>query len=1162
MSEHKRQHTRQALFHDAVLNSKMTGRVNCKIRDYCPGGMFVAWENQSVRQALVRDDEVSISFAVKLKGGKQHECQINASIAQAFDTGAGLSFVDIQPSALKILQQLAEKQAQKKAPQTINKGSANIVVALKDLIDQTTKIIIENYLSMVDETLFVAASDARTSNEQTDLFAAIKTVKARRDELKSRIKQLVSNELQYYLGKSENADSTATDIEASNLSLIEKDEFESFLSITAIVAKTEPRLKKVLFEIEKRLEYLFKTEIDAGNNPIGVAKYLNAFAHGVDNLELLQSIKQILFQAMEDGVVPMLEQLYADANKQLKEAGILPGLDYDDYQREIRSDYIKQQAEERQVQTGETHRSTANSNATMTEPASQSAPASPFTTEAPASLEGLSQQTQLLSQQLRKLQTSLQLHPEPPPGNVSTGASQTAIPQQPPEDPEKTYSSTDIAKAISLMQKEIDATWGHEVASAEMSQRLQHVLESKTLGGRHGKISHQARNAISVVNDLYDAFSDDKYISPQSRHELGQLQPSLHKLAVLDSGFLENQQHPARKVINHLAALNQTEGAEKEVISQLVQRIDSDFDQNPEVFQEILPEVEALVEDQRQTYHQNVQSVVTHVEQQNVISKQKLGNKPPVTPRKQPRELEVWIERAKQLNIGDMLAFKLGDDQQKRLALAWLGENHDPFVFVNTRGLKDSSMTLQELALQLRKGNAKVLPTDELPASDRALQQSLYKLQDRLSKQSLFDKRTELPNKKGFLPELTSATTNAQLGDKTYILYCMDFNCLKIVDRQWGEDTGAALLNKIIELLNEQLPAHAYLGCANDDKFLVLLQDYDLARAQHLAEAIICTISEFRFKWKHQSFTLKASIGIALIDRSAISAEDILAGCEEACSKAKAAGAMCVRLYDGDAQDSISNTIQINWENWLTETLQKEQAQLFKVPLQTLQEKPDEASIFILSSGTVINDEIYFPDSAFLLADKVSEQLKTLDRLVIQKAFTWLASDAMSDDENKYLLPLSPSSVTDTSLLDFLLETFTETRVPPGRIGFQIIESTAVKYEENTSILVRTMKEFGCLFYLSDFGRAGSAETEIKDLPIDFLGIDQVFINNMRNNATDQAMVKSIADIGHLLGRKICAIDVDTAVEDNQQTIRVDYIKELKIDYIITHGNAELIEQN
>ena len=77
---------------------------------------------------------------------------------------------------------------------------------------------------------------------------------------------------------------------------------------------------------------------------------------------------------------------------------------------------------------------------------------------------------------------------------------------------------------------------------------------------------------------------------------------------------------------------------------------------------------------------------------------------------------------------------------------------------------------------------------------------------------------------------------------------------------------------------------------------------------------------------------------------------------------------------------------------------------------------------------------------------------------------------------------------------------------------------------------------------LDDFGSGMSSFAYLKQLPVDILKIDGMFIRNILTDPIDLAMVKSVNDIAHLLGLKTVAEFVETeAIQTEIQKLGVDF---------------------
>ena len=81
---------------------------------------------------------------------------------------------------------------------------------------------------------------------------------------------------------------------------------------------------------------------------------------------------------------------------------------------------------------------------------------------------------------------------------------------------------------------------------------------------------------------------------------------------------------------------------------------------------------------------------------------------------------------------------------------------------------------------------------------------------------------------------------------------------------------------------------------------------------------------------------------------------------------------------------------------------------------------------------------------------------------------------------------------------------------------------------------------------MPDFRNFGArvSGTHLKNLPVDFLKIDGAFVKNIVDDPTDFAMVKSINEIGHTMGKRTIAEFVENAA-----ILRKLTLPEIAVDY-------------
>ena len=96
-----------------------------------------------------------------------------------------------------------------------------------------------------------------------------------------------------------------------------------------------------------------------------------------------------------------------------------------------------------------------------------------------------------------------------------------------------------------------------------------------------------------------------------------------------------------------------------------------------------------------------------------------------------------------------------------------------------------------------------------------------------------------------------------------------------------------------------------------------------------------------------------------------------------------------------------------------------------------------------------------------------------------------------------------------------------------------MVMAAAITNMHSALYFINELRKVGCLFALDDFGSGLSSFAYLKQLPIDFLKIDGMFVKDCVENSVNLEIVNSINGIGQVLGPQYLTYTVDR-VDDFQ----------------------------
>ncbi|MFT4584211.1 MAG: diguanylate cyclase (GGDEF)-like protein/PAS domain S-box-containing protein [Gammaproteobacteria bacterium] len=424
-----------------------------------------------------------------------------------------------------------------------------------------------------------------------------------------------------------------------------------------------------------------------------------------------------------------------------------------------------------------------------------------------------------------------------------------------------------------------------------------------------------------------------------------------------------------------------------------------------------------------------------------------------------------------------------------------------------------------------------------------------YSLTAKLSYQATHDELTGLSNRKSLEERLTAVLESAHSEHTEHSLAIIDMDQFKIINDTCGHTAGDELLRQVARLLKSIVRKRDTLARLGADEFALLIEDCSMAQAYTGVEALRQSIDSFKFVWEERVYKISASVGLVSVNDQCEDSNSALSMAGTACFAAKDSGRNRIHSYQKDDLAVTRRHGEMRWATRINDALFDDRFELNFQRITSINSDlncGDHYELLIRMRDELGN--IVMP-SEFLPAAERYNLSEKVDRWVIGHALDWLRDHPVLVEQLHLCgINLSGQSMGNEGILRFILNQIDEGSIPAEKLCFEVTETAAISDLAQATNFITLLKDRGCMFALDDFGSGFSSFSYLKKLPVDFLKIDGSFVRDICTNSIDLAMVRSINDIGHVMGKKTIAEFVeDRGVLDVLRDIGVDYAQGYEI---------------
>jgi diguanylate cyclase (GGDEF)-like protein len=406
----------------------------------------------------------------------------------------------------------------------------------------------------------------------------------------------------------------------------------------------------------------------------------------------------------------------------------------------------------------------------------------------------------------------------------------------------------------------------------------------------------------------------------------------------------------------------------------------------------------------------------------------------------------------------------------------------------------------------------------------------LQALERKLAHQAYHDSLTGLANRALFHERVDAALERAVDGDHHVTVLFIDLDDFKTVNDTLGHAAGDALLTEVAGRIASCLDDEATAARLGGDEFAVLLPSvtHEL-EAREVADRILVALGD-PITVEGEPIVTHASIGIAS-HVGATDAAELMKHADVAMYTAKRNGKGRFDEFQPNMSLTVARRHQVRVG--LERAISRGE---FIVHYQP---------VIDTTTGGVIGTEALVrwkdpargltPPSEFVGVAEETGLIVPIGRYVLREACRQAAAWSALAPGLRVFVNLSARQLSDPDLVDDVRSALLAAQLDASQLYLEVTETAMMQNIEEAQVKMAQLKALGVGIAIDDFGTGFSSLSYLRQLPIDVLKIAKPIVDAICESKADEAFVKTIVELGHVVGLEVVA----EGVEDVEQYARL-----------------------
>ncbi len=396
---------------------------------------------------------------------------------------------------------------------------------------------------------------------------------------------------------------------------------------------------------------------------------------------------------------------------------------------------------------------------------------------------------------------------------------------------------------------------------------------------------------------------------------------------------------------------------------------------------------------------------------------------------------------------------------------------------------------------------------------------------DELARQ---DQLTRLPNRHMLEARLEQLLGEAaERGDQVTVL-CLDLDRFKTINEGFGHDVGDRILQAAARRLSSMVRADDIVARIGGDDFVIVLRHTrDAVHVEKFSHKLLDMLSD-PLRLGDYEICLTACIGISRFPDDGASATALLRNAGAALHTAKESGSGGFHFYRPELTTRAHKRLSL--DSALRRALRKQEFELFYQP-QVAVDSGELRGVEALLRWRHPRSGLLLPQRFLEYAEETG-LIVSIGEWVMQEACRQVRVFELAGFTHlRVAVNVSTRQLVEEDFVRVVHQAIAASGIDPGNLELEVTETVFLKHSERLMQMLHELKSLGITLTIDDFGAGYSSLGYLKNLPVDRLKIDRIFVRDLPDDHNDAAIARAIVSMCDSLSLEVVAEGVENEAQ-------------------------------